>query len=722
MSNEWYSSSELVNLPGLPGTVQNINARGKRENWQRRKRQGRGGGWEYHIDSLPGETQAHIKRQSAIESINAATQVHLVEDNQVENLKVKEDGLKRWSALSQNDPRKKRAQAREWILRSWAEYARCHCTSPSGCINEFVIAYKTGDIAIPPVYQEYLPRYRGALSLDRATLYSWKKRLQEQGMAGLLDGYGTRKGKSKIEQNEELKKTVLGCLVKYPHITAKKIKQYLEADKPHLNMVSIKGIDRYISNWKKENAQLWTYVTNPDKWKNVYMAATGSHFERIDRLNQVWEMDSTPGDWMLTDGRHSVLGVIDMYSRRLKFYVSKTSKAMAVCQVFRRCVIGWGLPEGVRTDNGKDYVANQFEGVLNDLEIEHEVCVPFASEEKGTIERAMRTMSHGILDLLPGFIGHNVAERKVIEARKSFASRIMTPGEVVEVAMSSEELQEKLDQWTDHVYQHDEHSGLENKTPWQVATSWAGKVQRIDDERALDLLLAEVAGTRTVKKKGIEFNKRFYFDKVLMEHAGRESTVKYDEQDLGRLAVYINSEFICWAVNHELTGTSRKEAAVATKAHQKKLMQQQAAELKQYKRDISKNLPEVILQHRIEQSEKLAAFPAAYETVTTPALESITNSLKKQPVQTELSNRQKAILDEVAQDLKEPVVRRMDENETPPDRYKRWARVERQIANGEPVKDEVKQQLDRYKASTEYNAMKAFHEEFGISIDQEASN
>jgi hypothetical protein len=53
----WYSVSELAGLPGLPSTDRAIQIRAKREGWEHRPRQGRGGGKEYAIHSLPVETQ-----------------------------------------------------------------------------------------------------------------------------------------------------------------------------------------------------------------------------------------------------------------------------------------------------------------------------------------------------------------------------------------------------------------------------------------------------------------------------------------------------------------------------------------------------------------------------------------------------------------------------------------------------------------------------------------
>ena len=55
-----YSAKELAGLPGMPGTERAIQYKGKSQNWQNRRRNGRGGGREYHISSLPEETRIHL--------------------------------------------------------------------------------------------------------------------------------------------------------------------------------------------------------------------------------------------------------------------------------------------------------------------------------------------------------------------------------------------------------------------------------------------------------------------------------------------------------------------------------------------------------------------------------------------------------------------------------------------------------------------------------------
>ncbi|REM13961.1 transposase, partial [Mycobacterium tuberculosis] len=88
--------------------------------------------------------------------------------------------------------------------------------------------------------------------------------------------------------------------------------------------------------------------------------------------NQKWEMDSTVGDVMLTDGRrHHVVGVIDVFTRRRLFIVTRTSRANAIMSLIRLAILAWGVPEEIKTDNGADYVAEVLESGLLGLNIKH---------------------------------------------------------------------------------------------------------------------------------------------------------------------------------------------------------------------------------------------------------------------------------------------------------------------------------------------------------------
>lgn len=67
-SIEFFSATELAGLPSLPTTARRVTDVAKRENWVSRKRRGRGGGREYHVNSLPAAARAALlARQGKLE-------------------------------------------------------------------------------------------------------------------------------------------------------------------------------------------------------------------------------------------------------------------------------------------------------------------------------------------------------------------------------------------------------------------------------------------------------------------------------------------------------------------------------------------------------------------------------------------------------------------------------------------------------------------------------
>jgi len=731
---EWFSASELVGMPGLPNTPQNVKCRAKRECWKKQKRKGRGGGWEYHLSSLPKETEQHLRHQYYLshihETINAnplfadmitpevipgvKTREQLASD-EAERRKVKERSMAEFARIPKDDRRKKRARARIWMLESFWNYKRDHKCTKKVALDSIIEDFHSGKMAPPEWVLEMMPKYNGKRGLKSGTLTKWDRDYHNKGIMALTDDYGNRDHQTIIETTVVLFRLVLGAMAKAPQISGRSMVDFIKATnakrqeqgEEQLPVPSIRTYQRFSKKWIEENHQVWTRLINPDMWKNFYMAAAGSHFENITELNMLWELDSTPADWMLKDGRHSVVGVIDMWSRRLKFYVSKTSKAMAVCQLTRWAIMAWGVPQGVRTDNGKDYVSDQYDLVLRELSIMHEICIPFASEEKGTIERSMRTMSHGILNLLPGFIGHNVAERKQIEARKSFAQRIMTQGEVIEVEMSAEDLQKHLDDWCESVYGRNEHSGI-GMSPFDKARSYTGPIRRIEDERALDMLLCELGGSRKITKKGIRFENHTYFNDDLGEHIGKDVLLKYDERDIGRLYAYVEEQFIGVVICHELLGISRQEAAVAVKSKQKKKVAEQVSELKSYTKEIKGNLAETVLEYRIEESENIVAMPHRSEPHITPGLEQAGKAVRENdPIQpAQLTKEQQSVFDRIhAEDKSDKQCDIIRFGGDPGDNYGLHQQLKARLERGETLSAEQMMEIERYEAGDDYKAI-----------------
>ena len=160
---------------------------------------------------------------------------------------------------------------------------------------------------------------------------------------------------------------------------------------------------------------------------------------------------------------------------------------------------------------------------------------------------------------IPGYIGHNVADRQELRAR-------LMADEQLAINMSAADFQTFCNRWTDNVYAHQVHQGLEGQTPFQVVTGWRGHIKRVANERALDILLAEAPssdGLRTVQKKGIQVEGTYFIAPELEAWVGKSIQVRFDPLDLGKIYAFDGDfKLICIAQDPERTGINRQEVAV----------------------------------------------------------------------------------------------------------------------------------------------------------------
>lgn len=155
-----------------------------------------------------------------------------------------------------------------------------------------------------------------------------------------------------------------GFVLCYPYGAAKELRRWLVAKYGAVRVPSVSTVRRWMARWRKENANLLMMETDPDRYRSHRRPAVGDAAAGIVRLNQLWELDSTPADAICTDGRYSLIGVLDVYSRRARVLVRPTSRSTAIAAALRRALLDWGVPEVVRTDEGKDYVSRHIRRCL----------------------------------------------------------------------------------------------------------------------------------------------------------------------------------------------------------------------------------------------------------------------------------------------------------------------------------------------------------------------
>lgn len=633
-SPTWLSAAELAGKPGMPGTPRSVRRRADAEGWQCADKPVPGGIQRvYALETLPEATRAALgAAANDAAAVSLAAQSGAIEGAKArlqEDMTNRSRQARRQAALRQSaqltPSRQAVMDAKLAILRERDVWLKAHNTTVTHGAPAFVAAYNAGQVNVQAGVRQAVD------TISVRSLARWEATVRTAGIAALAGAYGNRAGAGRLDVDQELHEFVVAMLVKYPHCHASHIQHGLDArfGVGNPRFPSGRTLQRWITDWRQANAQTVMALENPDAWKNNYMAAFGSRSEGIDRINQLWELDSTPGDVMLIDGRHSVIGTIDVKSRRMKLLVSKTSRAVAVAALFRRALLDFGVPESAKTDNGSDYVSNHMQRVFSSLDIKHLTCEPFSPWQKPHIERGLGSFSHALVELLPNFIGHDVAERSAIEARNSFADRLMKRGEVVAIQMTSSDFQEFCDQWTDNIYHHDHHAGLNGQTPFQVAAAARDTIRRIADERTLDVLLAAAPGGdgwRVVGKKGISLDRGHYIAPELEAWIGQRVRVLYDEvdHDLGRVFVFGGDDlrFICAAECPERTGVDRREVAIHARELQKARVQEERKQLKAVaKRAGVDQVVDEILRSRAEAAGKLASLPAPTEQHTSAGLD-----------------------------------------------------------------------------------------------------
>ena len=524
-----------------------------------------------------------------------------------------------------------------------------HASRSKKADRAFVEAYNAGAIQVP----EAIAAVVGAQT-SYSTLRRYAELYEKYGLPGLANGYHNPK-KGGTSLSDDMQKLVISTMCKNPNTSNTNIRKVLQGRFGNA-VPTIGAIGRFRTRWIEENDELWMFYTNPDEWKNKCLLAFGSASEQVERLNQLWEADSTPADVMLVDGRHSIIGVIDVYSRRPKFLVSKTSKASAIVALLRHCILDWGVPETLKIDNGQDYKSAHVSRVLDSLEINRVYCTPFQGQEKPHIERTFHTFLHGLVELMPNYIGHNVPERKAIESRRSFAERVMHQGsDPVEVNMTAAELQKFCNEWVTFTYLHDAHSGLNGQKPIDMVRNWKHPIRRIHETRALDMLLMPApsdGGRRTIGKKGVQVDGRFYQAKEFTGHLGDSVFVLLDPADMGTAFIYLygsagERSFLCVAIDPLWHGIDRAKFSTASRQHQQKIMREGSKQLKAAaKEEGNREAYADYVNFRKAEVANLVEFPGKTEIHSTPMLE---EAAKAVAAADNTAERQ----DEMAQKLRE---------------------------------------------------------------------
>ncbi|WP_316154758.1 DDE-type integrase/transposase/recombinase [Cupriavidus sp. BIC8F] len=685
---------------------------------------------------LPADVRRAVERMAAIEARGKVAEafITVLAHAQEEDERAAADKRARGEAnlkklMDDHAPGvKSRMDGRFAIVRSYENwFTALQPMKRSVSWDAYAQAYNARELQLPNEVIVVFPKMSGR------TVQRWVLDFERSGMAGLIDANDgrLRKDVNVFTTQPALEKAAIALLIARPHLAVQSLLDLIaqaavdkETGEILFNVPSYHQTYRFLKAWKAKNAELLTAATNPDEWKNKHMVAFGDASAGVVRLNQRWEMDATPADWMLTDPdgkqrRYSASVVIDVFSRRMIVVLSPTPKTETHKFALRLALLTWGAPEEVWTDNGKDYQSLDFQETLRQLGIKHHTTNPFSPWEKPHVERGIQTILHSNLEALSAFVGHNVAERSAIEARRTFAERLFKKDQVVELALPAAKLQALINDWLQGTYEQREHGGLDGMSPFAMASSYRGEVHRIADERALDILLAPPAGkgTYTVTKKGLTVESGNFIAAELALYVGKQVAVR-QTADLGELVVYYDGEFVCVAVCPERVGVQRAEIAAHARQLQKKSIQEQRKAAKGVKLDVDQ-MVESMLREGAEAAGKLATLPNPTVKHETEALaaagaahRALTGRTPDAAVPEDLKRFMAARKHAEAKQAEAPAPATKVHAipETAQLRFRKWMDLDQLIANGGAIDDpHLIRWYGTYAQSAEFSAMKKRH-------------
>ena len=405
---ETYTTREVADM--LSVSVKNALKRAKREGWLSRTRRGQGGGHEWLVSSMPESTciaiAAKVCAAANVLAVTPPAGTGAPEASPAQERRLAAPGSAGAPAslAALSGAAKRRADARIEATLAARTFAASSGLAYTAALETFARRYNAGEILLSDATRAELP------ALCMSSLRRWDASAKAEGAAVLGGKYGLKeRGTGCIDSQEVVVNTILGMVRQYPNASAAVIRERIEAlahEGHEIEVPSLRRLQAWLATWKASHRSLLAYITAPDKWRGLYQSATGVAYESLTEYNERWEYDGTPADLMLSDNkRYTIVGIINCYSREVKFEVTERSTGRTVANLTRRCILDWGVPRVAVTDNGKEFVSDLMQGLFLDLGIILDILPPFQPRLKPAIERVFRTFSHHLLPLCPCYLG-----------------------------------------------------------------------------------------------------------------------------------------------------------------------------------------------------------------------------------------------------------------------------------------------------------------------------
>lgn len=525
---EWFSAKELAGLPGMPVTVSGVIRVAKRENWRSRKRQGRGGGREYHLNSLPPETQSHL---GARRLMDLATDlplpgpkpfdplVHLAADGDLTDRQRRERDARAQVLAAVERMRMEAECTRKEALTALLTTARAG-EAPAELIAALKVAKdprgRRSDNPFPSV--RTLKRWLG--QADLAPKVPQKDMTLPPWAEAFLECYRRPEKPSVAAAYRQ------ACAVWPP------------GQRPSIHQV--RRLLKKLGTAARESGR-----RGPVELKAV-LPFVRRGFEDL-LPNDIWSADGHTFDAEVQHPLHGrpfrpeITSVIDIRTRRVVGWsVALAESAQAVADALRRGIEVCGVPVWWYVDNGSGYknqmIADPATGICGRLGIQITHSLPYNSQARGVIERLHQTLWVTAAKDLPGFVGKEMDRQARLERFKISRKALKQGGAMPLIPWETflDFCRERVDAY--NASPHRSLGGLSPDEAWTRHVEHGWRQQTIPDEVLTTLFRPRV--TRALRRCEVQLFGNLYFNLDLVELHGMEVQVAYDIHDPNTVWVY----------------------------------------------------------------------------------------------------------------------------------------------------------------------------------------
>lgn len=456
--------------------------------------------------------------------------------------------------------------------------------------------------------------------ISKKSLYDWMKKSKSGQVEKLIDKRGGyNRGQSTIPEYYRKMFESIYLQQTKPSIESCFKEVRLEASLKGDYLPGIKAFRNYVKNMN------YSTVVRAREGQKAFDDKCMPYIERDYSLlhpNQFWVSDhhlwdifvrvpDNKGGWKLERPWGSYW--MDMRTRKIMSSIIRTESPnsdVVLCS-FGLGVEHFGIPNGVRLDNGKDYKARDlfypeghyivseedekkiFSSLAANLQIEVTYAIPYNAKAK-PIERVFNTFEEQLGKKYPSYAGSNAKKRP--EDLKNL--KIMN-------VITLEDFIAQHNQYVYEIYNESSHSGdaMYGRSPNQVYADEPFTIRRASKE-VLYFSLMRVKGLREVQRNGITFNGVSFYDEDCINHLHEKVIAKYDPTKPEILYIFdTNENFLFVAEELQKKGWNLTEEDYQMENRRKKVAKQKA--LNSYTADNVVRSTEAIGERLKRQAESM---------------------------------------------------------------------------------------------------------------------